>query len=306
MAIPPFQSMMLPLLEILDDGQEHVVSELRSRVAQHFQLSDEEKDALLPSGGQTFVANRVGWALSHFKVAGIVQSPQPKTYRITERGQQVKQQNPQGVNLKVLDQFPEHVAFHTPKKVSALPLGTEASSAIPDDASTPEEAIGLAYQELRASLAQELLEKIKLSSPAFFERLVVDVLKAMGYGGSHLNASEITGKSGDGGIDGVIRQDRLGLDVIYIQAKRWEGVVGRPVIQSFVGAIHGKQASKGVLITTSSFSEDALKYVKTIPIRIVLVDGKALAELMIDYNVAVSRSFLYEIKKVDNDYFSEL
>lgn len=223
----------------------------------------------------------------------------------------LRQSNPVRVDLKVLDQFPEHVAFRTPKKVGLQGApganGQEPplSSPTPDSA-TPDEAISLAYQELRSSLAQELLEKIKQSSPAFFERLVVDVLLAMGYGGSQRDAGEALGRSGDGGLDGVIREDKLGLDVIYLQAKRWQDVVGRPVIQAFVGALAGARANKGVIITTSDFTTEARNYIKTISARIVLVDGKTLAELMIDHNVAVSRVSNYEIKKIDSDYFSEL
>ncbi len=311
MAIPDFQTMMRPLLQMLADGEEHISSELYPRIGEHFQLSEEERQALLPSGQQPILHNRVGWALSHFKVAGVVESPRRGIYRITLRGHAVLQANPERVDHKVLDQFPEHVAFRTPKKAEsqqALSVNGQQASAVllTADTATPDEAISLAYQELRSSLAQELLEKIKQSSPAFFERLVVDVLLAMGYGGSQRDAGEALGRSGDGGLDGVIREDRLGLDVIYLQAKRWEGVVGRPVIQAFVGALQGAQATKGVIITTSDFTADARNYIRTIQTRIVLVDGKTLAELLMDHNVAVSRVSNYEIKKIDSDYFSEL
>jgi restriction system protein len=311
MAIPDFQTAMRPLLEMLADGQEHSNAELYQRIAQHFQLSEEEQETLLPRGRQPVLHNRVGWALSHCKVAGVVESPRRGVYQITSRGQEILQANPERVDLKVLDQFPEHVAFRTPKKAELQRTPSVNGQQAPDvaltvDTATPDEAISLAYQELRSSLAQELLEKIKQSSPAFFERLVVDVLLAMGYGGSQRDAGEALGRSGDGGLDGVIREDKLGLDVIYLQAKRWEGSVGRPVIQAFVGALHGAQATKGVIITTSDFTADARTYVKTIPTRIVLVDGKTLAELMMDHNVAVSRVSNYEIKKIDSDYFSEL
>lgn len=301
MAIPDFQMMMRPILSILADGKEHPIGDIYGAIGDFFQLSKEERVQLLPSGKQFIVSNRVGWALTHFKAAKVAESSKRGVYKITQRGRDVLQKNAQQVDLSVLDQFEEHVAFRTPK------TSKSSSTAAPVEVqATPEEAILQAYQELRASLAQELLEKIKQSSPQFFERLVVDVLLGMGYGGSERDAGEALGRSGDGGIDGVIREDKLGLDVIYIQAKRWEGVVGRPVVQGFVGAIHGARASKGVIITTSDFTTEAKEYVKTIPTRIVLVDGRTLAELMIDHNVAVGRVSNFEIKKVDNDYFSEL
>ncbi len=308
MAIPDFQTVMRPLLEMLSDGGEHPVSALYTQIAEEFALTEAEKAVRIPSGSTTYLASRVGWALSHMKAAGLVESPSRAHYRISQRGQQVRQKNPQRVDMRVLDKFPEYVAFRTPRakeaqlqeEISAAPVATLVNSV------TPEEAISQAYQELRAALAQELLEKIKQSSPVFFERLVVEVLLAMGYGGSQEDAGRALGRSGDGGIDGVIREDKLGLDVIYLQAKRWQGVVGRPIVHGFVGAIHGAQATKGVIITTSDFTMEAKAYVKTIPTRIVLVDGRTLAELMIDHNVAVSRVSNYEIKKVDNDYFSEV
>lgn len=310
MAIPDFQTIMRPLLQLLADEQEHTTAELFPMVAAHFQLSEEEKQQLLPSGRQTYLANRIGWALSHLKVAQVVASPSRGSYKITTRGQKVLKQNTAKIDLKVLDQFPEHVAFRVPKKAElqhSLPTnGVSVPMVAEADSVTPDEAISAAYQEIRAALVQELLDKVKQATPAFFEQLVVDVLLAMGYGGSQRDAGQALGKSGDGGVDGVIREDKLGLDVIYLQAKRWEGVVGRPTIQAFVGALQGMRATKGVIITTSSFTGEARDYVKSIPTRIVLVDGKTLTELMIDHNVAVSRISNYEIKRVDNDYFSEL
>ncbi len=304
MAIPDFQTIMRPLLQSLNDLQERPSSWLYSAISDEFRLSQQEREELLPSKRQKVLHNRVAWALFHMKSAGLIESPKRGVHKLTSRGQQILKKYPTKVDLRILAQFPEYIAMRGKEKI-----GNEASldpSVSPAPIVTPDEAIASAYGELRASLAQELLEKIKQSSPEFFERLVVDVLLAMGYGGSQTDAGEALGRSGDGGIDGVIREDKLGLDVIYIQAKRWENVVGRPVVQGFVGAIHGARASKGVIITTSDFSSEAREYVKTISARIVLVDGQTLAGLMIDHNVAVSRVSNYEIKKVDNDYFSEL
>lgn len=304
MAIPDFQTVMRPLLTFLSDDKQHHVTELYSHIAEKFGLTEEEKSLRLPSDSTTYLSSRVGWALSHMKAAKLVESPSRAHYYLTERGRKVLVEHPQRVDMRVLDQFPEYVIFRTPRTKASGQKNEEPTEEVNN--STPEEAIAQAHQELRASLAQELLERIKQSPPAFFERLVIDVLLAMGYGGSQLDAGHTLGRSGDGGIDGVIREDKLGLDVIYIQAKRWEGVVGRPIVQGFVGAIHGARATKGVIITTSDFTSEAKDYVKTIPTRIVLVDGRTLAELMIDHNVAVSTTKTYEIKKVDSDYFPEV
>lgn len=306
MAIPDFQTVMRPLLFSLSDKQERPSSWLYTQICDEFGLSPQEREQLLPSKRQPVLNNRVAWALFHMKSAGLVESPKRGIYKLTARGQQTIKKNPLKVDMKILAQFPEYAAMRAKQKQEIGENISLDSPMISESIVTPDEAIATAYQELRASLIQELLEKIKQSSPQFFEQLVVDVLLAMGYGGSQRDAGEALGKSGDGGIDGVIREDKLGLDVIYIQAKRWEGAVGRPTVQGFVGAIHGVKASKGVIITTSDFTAEARQYVKTVQTRIVLVDGQTLAELMIDHNVAVSRVSNYEIKKVDNDYFSEL
>ena len=304
MAIPDFQTVMRPLLDILQEKGEQHVGDLYALTADHFDLDADERALRLPSNSTTYLASRVGWALSHMKAAGLIESPSRARYRITQRGQTVRVKHDY-IGLKVLSEFPEFIAFRTPKNKED---GKKADGIIevesPDVA--PEEAMAQAYQEMRSSLAQDLLERIKQSPPLFFEKLVVEVLIAMGYGGSQSDAGRALGKSGDGGIDGVIREDKLGLDVIYLQAKRWEGTVGRPVVQAFVGAIHGARATKGVIITTSDFTAEAKAYVQTIATRIVLVNGHTLAELMIDHNVAVSRVSNYEIKRVDNDYFADL
>ncbi len=306
MAIPDFQTVMRPILCSLKDGQERSSSWIYGQISDEFGLSPQEREELLPSKRQPVLNNRVAWALFHMKSAVLVESPKRGIYKLTARGHQAIKKNPLKVDMKTLAQFPEYAAMREKQKQGVSEVINLGLPIVTESVVTPDEAIATAYQELRASLIQELLEKIKQSSPQFFEQLVVDVLLAMGYGGSQRDAGEALGKSGDGGIDGVIREDKLGLDVIYIQAKRWEGTVGRPTVQGFVGAIHGAKASKGVIITSSDFTSEARQYVKTVQTRIVLVDGQTLAELMIDHNVAVSRVSNYEIKKVDNDYFSEL
>lgn len=207
------------------------------------------------------------------------------------------------ITIKILDQYPEHVEFRSPSKKA----GTEAVDDPTEEGGqgTPEEILQDAYQSIRDDLAAEIMEHIKSNSPAFFENLVVDLMVAMGYGGSRADAGRSVGKSGDEGIDGIINEDRLGLDVIYLQAKRWEGTVGRPEIQKFVGALYGKKARKGVFITTGKFSNDAYAYVKTIDPKVILVDGKTLANYMIDFNLGTSTVTAYEIKRIDSDYFIE-
>lgn len=303
MSIPDFQSVMLPLLQYAGDGKEHSLREAITYLADVFNLSDEEKKELLPSGQQAVFDNRVGWTRTHLKKAGLLQDPKRGFFQITERGKEVLSQNPAEINLKFLNQFPEFIEFKTSKKdndKSELIEITEISE------TTPQESIEFGYQKIRKELELELLNRVKSCSPDFFERLVVDLLVKMGYGGSRRDAGRAIGKAGDGGIDGIIKEDKLGLDIVYIQAKRWDNtVVGRPEIQKFVGALHGQRARKGVFITTSKFSQDAREYVSIIDSKIVLIDGQELAQLMIDNHVGVSTVSIYEIKKIDSDYFTD-
>ncbi|MCS7057143.1 MAG: restriction endonuclease [Thermoflexales bacterium] len=292
---------MLPLLRLAGDGQEHSLRETIGSLAESYGLTDEERSQLLPSGGQTVFANRVSWACSYLKRAGLLMATRRGYYRITERGRQVLHENPSKVDVAFLLRFPEFVEFRSRSR----PRPDETREADNDATQTPEEVIEAAYQALRQDLANELLQTIKERSPAFFERLVVDLLVRMGYGGTRQDAGEAIGRSGDGGIDGIIKEDRLGLDVIYVQAKRWENVVGRPEIQKFVGALQGQRARKGIFITTSTFSQEALDYAARVEIKIVLVDGQTLAQLMIDHNVGVTPLAVYELKRVDSDYFLE-
>lgn len=296
MSVPDYQSIMLPLLTIAGDGQEHSLREVIEALASQFSLTTDDRKELLPSGRQAKFDNRVGWARTYLKKAGLLESPGRGTFRITERGVEVLQSDLPQISAKFLRQFPEFVEFQKGKKASDK--GEEADQ-------TPEEVLESSYQGLRSDLAQDLLQRVLACSPQSFESLVVDLLVAMGYGGSRKDAGEAVGQSGDAGIDGMIKEDRLGLDVVYIQAKRWKDTVGRPVVQTFAGSLEGQRASKGVLITTSSFSEAAQDYVERIQKKIVLIDGEELAGLMIDHGIGVSNVTTYTVKQLDTDYFSE-
>jgi restriction system protein len=301
MPIPDYQSIMLPLLKFASDRLEHSLRETIEALADKFGLTDEERSELLPSGQQAVFDNRVGWARTYMKKAGLLETTRRGYYKITERGQEVLRKNPAKIDAAFLRQFPEFVEFQRPKKERAD--GTEDQEG--NETQTPEEAIETAYQRVRQGLAVELLQTIKDHSPAFFERLVIDLLVKMGYGGTRKDAGQAIGRSGDGGIDGIIKEDRLGLDIVYIQAKRWEGVIGSPEIHKFAGALQGQRARKGVFITTSAFSQAALDYVSRIDSKIVLIDGDMLAQLMIDYNIGVAPIAAYELKRIDSDYFTE-
>jgi restriction system protein len=300
MSIPDFQTLMLPLLRHLADGTERSNQETLEALAREFNLTEDERIQLLPSGKQTVFRNRVAWAKAHFKRAGLIESPQRGVYRITDRGRSVLAGNPERIDLRFLDQFPGHREFRASSKTEV-----EADVTPHADEMTPEEHIALGYQQLREELAADLLRRVKDCPPDFFEQLVVDLLLAMGYGGSRQDAGKAVGRSGDGGIDGIIKEDRLGLDAIYIQAKRWENVVGRPEVQKFAGALQGQRARKGILITTSSLTKDARDFVSAIDNRIVLIDGQMLASLMIDYGIGVTETGTYIVKRIDSDYFGQ-
>jgi restriction system protein len=294
---------MLPLLRLAADGREHSLADARDALAAELRLSDADLQELLPSGRQGKFANRVAWAKSYLQQAGLLLSPRRAHFQIADRGRAVLETPPSRIDIKFLEQYPEFVDFRTPK-VGISTVLVDAPTALPES-ETPEEALEVAHQKMRVGLASELLEKVKAASPRFFENLVVELLLKMGYGGSRHDAGEAIGRSGDEGIDGVISEDRLGLDVIYLQAKRWDATVGRPEIQRFVGALHGKRARKGVFITTSAFSADATAYAEHIDSKVVLIDGRRLAELMIDFGVGVTTSATYDVKRVDSDYFDE-
>jgi restriction system protein len=293
---------MLPFLRMLEDGHEHSLREGEEVLAAHFALTPGERAELLPSGRQAIFKNRIGWARSYLKKAGLIESPKRGVFTITGRGSAALGSNLTRIDLKYLEQFPEFVEFKNLSR-SKPESATELEFATSD--TTPEESIEIAYQGLRDQLGQELLSRVLSCPPSFFEQLVVELLVKMGYGGSRRDAGERIGQSGDGGIDGIIKEDRLGLDTIFIQAKRWSGVVGRPEIQKFVGALEGQRARKGVFITTSTFTPGAVEYASMIDKRVVLIDGAMLAGLMMDFDVGVSPAATYVVKRIDSDYFEE-
>jgi restriction system protein len=300
--VPGFQSFLLPMLRLAGDGREHALSEARVRLASEFKLTDAEQEELLPSGRQTRFANRVAWAKVYLEQAGLLVSPRRGHLLITDRGRDVLKKPLARIDIKFLDQYPEFIEFRTPKSHPETPSPPSAEA---PDTETPEESLEAAHERITASLASEVLARVKTGSSSFFERLVVELLLKMGYGGSRADAGQAVGKAGDEGIDGVISEDRLGLDIVYLQAKRWDGAVGRPEIQKFVGALHGKRAKKGVFITTGSFSGEAVAYVEHIDPKVVLIDGRRLAELMITFDVGVTTTRTYQVKRVDSDYFEE-
>jgi restriction system protein len=306
MAIPDFQTCMLPLLKLHSDNTEHTLSDIEASLAILFSVSDSERIQLLPSGRQSVFKNRIGWARTHLKKAGLVEIPTRGLSKITPRGLTTLTQNPPRIDIRFLSQFPEFIEFReTIKTVANEKTESNTTESVPLMSDTPEEAIELAYKGLREQLAQELLAVVISCSPAFFEQLVVDLLVKMGYGGSRQDAGERIGQTGDGGIDGIIKEDRLGLDAIFVQAKRWQGSVGRPEIQKFVGALQGQRARKGVFITTSWYTAEAIDYASRIDTKVVLLDGKALSALMIDFDIGVAASASYVVKRIDSDYFEE-
>ncbi len=300
MAIPDFQSLMLPLLEAVGDGGEHQTKSLVETLAKRYQLTQEERVQLLPSGKSPTFDNRVGWAKTYLKKAGLLEQPKRSFINISKRGLEVLAKAPSVINMKYLEQFPEYILFKENEQ-EKQPSNPQNITDVYED--TPEELLEKSHQKLVNSLADELLDNIKACSPSFFERLVVELLLAMGYGGTRADAGRAIGQSGDGGIDGIIDEDKLGLDSIYIQAKRWEGTVGSPEIQKFVGALQGNRAHKGVFITTSDFSKQAQEYVRNINNKVVLINGFTLARLMIENDVGVSTGTTYKVKKIDSDYF---
>jgi restriction system protein len=300
MPIPDYQTLMLPILQIASDGIEHSLSDIVEELANKFQLTEDEKKELLPSGRQAKFKNRVGWAKTYLKKAGLLNSSGRGKLCITQRGLDVLKNNPTAISREFLQQFPEFLDFQNSTQEINKPTTQNQVSK-----ETPEEFLELSYQTLKSELAQEILQRIKSCSPKFFEKIVVDLLLAMGYGGSRKDAGEAVGQTGDGGVDGIIKEDKLGFERIYIQAKKWESTVGRPIVQAFAGSLEGFKAKKGVLITTSQFSKEAKEYVKLIEKRIILIDGETLSQLMIEYDVGVTEIGKYILKKIDSDYFDD-
>lgn len=302
MAVPDFQSFFLPLLQFSADEKPHNSKQAFAAMAEHFRLNDTDLAEMLPSGKQATFKNRVAWAKVYLAKALLLESPKRGLFHISERGKELLKTAPATLCVKDLKQYPEFADFIKPVGKNDVVKDTSTNE---ERTATPEETFERAYQELHNSLATELLATVASNTPEFFEQLVVRLLVKMGYGGSIKDAGQAMGRSGDEGIDGIIKEDKLGLDVIYIQAKRWQGSVGRPEVQKFVGALHGQRAKKGVFLTTGTFTRDAEHYVATIDPKVVLIDGKRLVELMIDHNLGVSTVDSYEIKKIDSDFFVE-
>lgn len=311
MSIPTYQQMMLPLLRVLAEANKELHQKDYSRLtADALGLTEEQRQERLPSGVQTYVFNRAGWAGWYMQQAGLVEKPKRGHLRITDEGRKLLATGPDEINFDVLNRYPAFVDRMLKSRGSDEPaepsLPDVSSATVPMlDSGTPTEAIEQAYRKLNQTLATDLLDQMKSMDPYRFEQLVVDLLFAMGYGGSRAEAALVTQKSNDEGIDGIINEDRLGLDVIYVQAKRWQSSVGREQIQSFVGALAGKHANKGVFITTSDFNKNATDYARTVHHKVILIDGQRLAELMIEHNVGVSTVRTIALKRVDSDYFEE-
>lgn len=295
---------MLPLLQLAADGNAHHIRDAMNALGKQFSLTEDERKELLPSGVDRVFDNRIGWARTYLKKAGLIDYPKRGFLKITDRGQKELAKKPKKINVAFLRQFPEFMVFYQgPKKEPTEKAGTDLSDL---SGATPEESVAFGYAKLRKELEAEILARVIAAPPEFFEQLVVTLLTTMGYGGTLADAGKAIGKSGDGGVDGVIKEDKLGLDLLYIQAKRWENTtVGSPEIQKFVGALYGKKAKKGIFITTSTFSKSAIEYASGLDSRIILIDGSQFAQLMFDHNVGVSTINRYEIKRIDSDFFSD-
>jgi restriction system protein len=307
MAVPDYQSIMLPLLRFAaQKGTETSTSEAVEALSKELGLTEDDLKEMLPSGIQSTFVNRVGWASTYMKKAGLLEATRRGFYQITDRGRDLLKNQPETINVKLLKQYPEFLIFQQRKGTRSGDKFTESKGTSDISTVTPSEALESAYENLRDELSDELLTRLKKISPAFFERVVVELLVKMGYGGSRIDAGKAIGRSGDGGIDGIIKEDKLGLDVVYVQAKRWDNnPVGRPDVMQFAGALQAQRANKGIFITTSRFTDDARSYISQIGSKIVLIDGEQLTSFMIEYDVGVSTVSLYPVKKVDSDYFEE-
>jgi restriction system protein len=299
--VPPFQDIMLPMLRLAaeSNGQPLAIKTAVEVIAGQMGLSEEDRTELLPSGRQSRFTNRVNWTASHLRAAKLLESAGRGLVVITDRGKELLASNPPAINLKTLMQFPEFQEFRGGGNGEV----TEEKEAETTD--TPEEAIEKSYKALRSEIVADVLARLKTCTPTFFEQIVVQLVVRMGYGGSLKDAGQAVGKSHDGGIDGVIKQDKLGLDVVYLQAKRWENTVGRREVQQFAGALAGQQANRGVFITTSDFSSEAVAYAKQVATKIVLMNGRQLAEYMFDHDLGVTSTLTLSLKKIDSDFFEE-
>jgi restriction system protein len=304
MAIPDFQSIMLPFLQVLADGEERSMKEMVGLLAKHFSLTESELEEMLPSGQQSLFSNRVAWTKTHLKNAGLVDNPTRGRVKLSSDGTRVLSESPGRIDMKYLRQFDSYRTFTGQGNTSPNQPASTMESVDAEDA-TPLELFETSYAQMREALADELLSRLLECPPQLFERIVVKLLRAMGYGGQ-FGEGKVTSYSQDGGIDGVIYEDKLGLDVVCIQAKRWQGNVGRPVIQAFVGSMDMIRAKKGVVITTADYSRDAVDFVDRIEgKRVVLINGKQLCQLMIDHNVGVAEKDTFVLKEISNDFFEE-
>lgn len=312
MSVPDYQSLMYPVLSELGDGKERQLRDVRDRVASRLKLTNEDLALMIPSGRQSMFANRANWAHVYLKQAGLLQTVRRGVYQITDRGREALREPQETINNEYLRQFPEFLAFleriySTESEATGDTRPSTTAVSVESTSQTPDEQVREGYRRARSGVAAELLDRMRRMSPSFFEQLVVDLLVAMDYGGSHADAAAVIGRSGDGGIDGIIKEDKLGLENIYVQAKRWKegSTVGRPDIQQFAGALQGQKARKGVFMTTSSFSREAREYAHAVQATIVLIDGQQMAELMLDHGVGVSVQETIKLFKVDEDYFVE-
>lgn len=304
MAIPDFQSIMRPFLDVVADGQERTMKEMVQVLAQKFRLSETELEELLPSGQARVFMNRVAWTKTHLKAAGLVDNPQRGRVRISALGQEVIKTAPERISLQFLRQFEGYREFTSQTKATDVTNDDDAEVSTSPEV-TPLELFEASFRQMREALAEELLGRLLECEPQFFEEIVVRLLRAMGYGGQ-FGDGKVTNYSRDGGIDGVIHEDKLGLDAVCVQAKRWQGNIGRPVVQSFVGSMDMIRAKKGVVITTADFSRDAVDFVERIEgKRVVLINGKQLCQLMIDHNVGVAEKGSFVLKEISNDFFEE-
>jgi restriction system protein len=308
MPVPDFQTLMLPVLQLAEDGQLHTLRDTVAEMSDAFNLSEAERNEMIGSRRQPKIYNNVSWAITYLRAARLLESPLRGTFQITERGYEVLSTNPERIDVQYLKRFSEFIEFYaTARTNDRTPSAGRSAQAneLTAESISPDERMEISHKELQKALARDLLERIKRCSPRFFGGLVVDLLVKMGYGGSVEDAGKAIGRSGDGGIDGLIKGDILGLDEVYIQAKRWESAVGTPVVRDFVGALEGRRARRGVLITTSNFTDDSRRYVERIEKKIVLIDGEQLAQYMIDFNVGVTEERRYIVKRLDENYFSE-
>ncbi len=303
--IPDFQTLMRPLLELHADGSEHVNRDLVNTLAVQFALTEEERREMLPSGRAKTFDNRVGWAKTYISNAELIAAPRRGISVISEKGRRLLNEHDGPINLRVLAEWGAARPAKDRKRTDLSPVEQPNLVDVSQSSETPEEALENAYQKIRSDVEQEMIARILANPPDFMERVIVDLIVKMGYGGNRKDAGEAIGRSGDEGIDGIIKEDPLGLDIIYLQAKRYEGTVGRPDVQKFAGALQGQRAKKGIFITTSAFSKEAKDFAAKIDTKIILIDGPMLGRLMFDHGIGVSVSTAYEVKRVDAGYFEE-